>query len=85
MTFAMMSTNPGLEKSEKPNKEKKKVKPKREPGSLGPHESTTQTRTESTTVQWCGNSNVAVKWFNGHYALGQQFMATIGQIQKTLH
>ena len=42
-------------------------------------------RTEGTTVQMCGDSNVAEKWINGYYALGEKYKNKIGGIQKKLH
>ena len=42
-------------------------------------------RTEGTTGQECGESEVAEEWINGHHARGQQDKAKIGAFQKTLH
>ena len=33
----------------------------------------------------CGDSNVACKWINGNYSLGQEYGGRIGQVQKTLY
>ena len=42
-------------------------------------------RTEGTTGQECGESEVAEEWINGHHARAQQDKAKIGATQKTLH
>ena len=48
-------------------------------------DSSVSIRTEGTTVQLCGDSNVAEKWINGHDAMGQQLQGNIGRVQKTLN
>ena len=63
----------------KPNKERK------EPRKLDPPDSSIAIRTEGTTVQTCGESNVAEKWINRHYAMGQTLHGKLGRMQKTLH
>ena len=52
----------------------KKVKDKT-PRDLGPADTTIHTRVGGPDVQVCGDSDVACKWINGQYSLGQ----------KTLH
>ena len=37
---------------------------------------------EGTTVQLCGDSNVADKWINGHYAMGKKYKEQVSEISK---
>ena len=66
-------------KNQKTNQERK------EPRKLGPPDTSIHTRTDCTTVQLCGQSNVGEKWIHGHYGLGPKYQAEIGRIQETLH
>ena len=45
-------------------------------GKEGPPDELISIRTEGTTVQMCGDSNVAEKWIDGHYAMGQKVSRT---------
>ena len=77
VTFAMMSEKhsvahgPKIRESIKPNKERK------EPRKMEPPDSLIAIYSEGTTVQMCGDSNVAQKSNKGHYAMGQKFQGTI--------
>ena len=62
----------------------KKVNGKRL-GDLGSADTTIHTRAEGPTVQPCGVSEVASKWVNGQYSLGQKYRGRISLIQKTLY
>ena len=52
------------------------------PRVLGAADTTAHTREEGPTVQLCGDSEVAGKWINGQYSLGQKCRGKMGQIQK---
>ena len=58
---------PKIGESVKTNKERK------EPEILGPPDESMSTHTECTTAQMCGDSNVAEKWIDGHYAMGLKY------------
>ena len=65
--FAMMSVRRSVahrSKLEKNNERK-------EPRTFGPLDLSIAPRTEGTTVQMCGESNVAGNWINGQYAMGK--------------
>ena len=55
------------------------------PRYLGPEDITVHTRSEGSTVQQRGDSNVACKWINGVFSFATKYKEKIGQIQKTLH
>ena len=40
-----------------------------EPRRLGPPDTSTTVRSEGTTVQRCGDTDVSEKWINMHYAM----------------
>ena len=46
---------------------------RKEPEILGPPDESMSTHTECTTTQMCGDSNVAEKWIDGHYAMGLKY------------
>ena len=85
VTLAMMSAKhsavhrPIIGESIKPNKDRKA------PRKLEPPVSSVTIRSDGTTVQVCGDSNVAEKWINGHSTMGQKHHGEIGRTQKTLH
>ena len=45
---------------------------RKEPGKWEPPDSSVSLRTEGTTVQLCGDGDVAEKWIHGHHAAGQK-------------
>ena len=45
---------------------------RKDPINVDPLDLSIALRTEGTTVQMCGDSNVAKKWINGHFAMGQK-------------
>ena len=51
---------------------------------MGPSDISIHTREEGTTIQVCGDSNVAEKWINDHFAMGQKYKWEIGYIQKNV-
>ena len=70
VTFALQSvTHSTLTRIGKERKGKTEY---RAPRILGPADRTIHIREEGPTVQRCGDSEVAVKWLNGQYALGQK-------------
>ena len=84
VTFILNRMKLSTEYRKKKSKEiEKKIKDKT-PRDLGPANTTVHTRVDGTTVQLCGDSNVACKWINGEYSLGQKYRRRIGQVQKTL-
>ena len=50
------------------------------PKDIGPVGTIFHTREEGPIVQLCGDNEVAVKWINGQYALGQKYRGRIGPI-----
>ena len=73
---------PKIGESVKPSTERK------EPIKFGPLDLLIALRSEGTTVQLCGHSNVAERWINGYHAMGKrsprqkwfwQIMGTEGQ------
>ena len=81
VTFAMMRRNALGRTQTETGRNVKTNQERKEPRKLGPPDSSIYTRTEGTTVQLCGNSNVAEKRINDHGAVGQQFQAKNGRIQ----
>ena len=45
---------------------------RKEQRKLGPPDKSVTLRSDGTTVQLCGDSNVAEHWVNGHYAMGKK-------------
>ena len=67
VTFALKNVNHSTIPSTKTGR-KKKDKPR----TLVPADKTIHIREDGPTVHLCGDSEVAVKWINGQYALGQK-------------
>ena len=77
--------NVKLSTVQRKKKEKGKKVDEKTPRVLGPADTIIHTREEGPTVQFCGDSEVAETWINGHCSLGLKYRGTIGQIQKTLY
>ena len=45
-------------------------------------DTTIHTRADGPAVQSCRDSNVACKWINDQYSLGQKYRGRVGQVQK---
>ena len=84
-TFAMMTVKHSVAHRHQLREKVITNQERKEPRKLGPPDVSVHTRTQGSTVQMCGDGNVAGKWVSGHYALGQQFQARPGRIQKPLH
>ena len=82
VTFALKNVNHSTIPSTKTGRKKKDKTGDNVPRTLVPADKTIHIREDGPTVHLCGDSEVAVKWINGQYALGQK-KQRIGHIQKT--
>ena len=83
VTFALSSVKHSVAHRPRIGERSKPVKEKKEPKILGPADISISYRTEGTTVQMCGDSNVAEKWINGYYALGEKYKNKMGGKSNT--
>ena len=84
VTHAMKSVNHSTIHRTRTGKKKNDKAEDKAPRILGPADKTIHIREEGPTVQLCGDSEVAGKWINGQYALGQKYRGRFGQIHKTV-
>ena len=82
VTFALTSVNHSATHRARTGKKKKNKAENKAPRILGPTEKTIHIREEGPAVQRDGDGEVAGKWINGQYPLGQKYRGTIGH--KTL-
>ena len=83
VTIALKSVNHSTIHRTRTRWKRKENSKDRVPRKLGPADKTIHIREEGTTVQLCGENEVAEKWINGQHAV--EIQRKHGHNQKTLH